>query len=83
VSFVARHNPWVIPPVALLFGGFAAAGSLLQRRMGLPDASVLVLQGFAFVFILAAEALRGRLFQLQMPRLSKPRLVSVQGRAVS
>ncbi|MBT9599023.1 MAG: ABC transporter permease, partial [Vitreoscilla sp.] len=59
VSFVARHNPWAIPPVALLFGGFAAAGSLLQRRLGLPDASVLVLQGFAFVFILAAEALRG------------------------
>ena len=82
VSFVARHNPWAIPPVALLFGGFAAAGSLLQRRMGLPDASVLVLQGFAFVFILAAEALRGRLFQWPMPRLTKPRLVAVQGRAV-
>lgn len=64
VSFVARHNPWAIAPVALLFGGFAAAGSLLQRRLGLPDASVLVLQGFAFVLILAAEALRGRLFPL-------------------
>lgn len=59
---MARHNPWAIPPVAVLFGGFAAAGSLLQRRLDLPDASVLVLQGFAFVFILAAEALRGRLF---------------------
>jgi len=62
VSFVARHNPWAIPPVAVLFGGFAAAGGLLQRRLDLPDASVLVLQGFAFVFVLAAEALRGRLF---------------------
>lgn len=71
VSFVARHNPWAIVPVAVLFGGFAAAGSLLQRRLGLPDASVLVLQGFAFVFILAFEALRGRLFQLQ---LTPPRL---------
>ena len=80
VSFVARHNPWAIPPVALLFGGFAAAGSLLQRRMGLPDASVLVLQGFAFVFILAAEALRGRLFQLPMPGFIKPRLVVVAAR---
>ena len=83
VSFVARHNPWAIPPVALLFGGFAAAGSLLQRRLGLPDASVLVLQGFAFVFILAAEALRGRLFQLPMPGLARLRLVAVQGRAVT
>jgi len=82
VSFVARHDPWAIPPVALLFGGFAAAGSLLQRRLGLPDASVLVLQGFAFVFILAAEALRGRLFQLDMPTFIKPRLVAVAGRAV-
>jgi general nucleoside transport system permease protein len=83
VSFVARHNPWAIPPVAVLFGGFAAAGSLLQRRMDLPDASVLVLQGFAFVFILAAEALRGRMFNLPVARLLRPRLVAVQGRAVS
>jgi simple sugar transport system permease protein len=82
VSFVARHNPWAIPPVALLFGGFAAAGSLLQRRMGLPDASVLVLQGFAFVFILAAEALRGRLFQLRMPAIARPKLAAAMGRVV-
>jgi general nucleoside transport system permease protein len=82
VSFVARHNPWAIPPVALLFGGFAAAGSLLQRRMGLPDASVLVLQGFAFVFILAAEALRGRLFQLQLPQ-PRLKLAAAGGKAVA
>jgi general nucleoside transport system permease protein len=62
VSFVARHNPWAVLPVAVLFGGFGAAGSLLQRRMDLPDASVLVLQGFAFLLILASEAVRGRLF---------------------
>jgi simple sugar transport system permease protein len=61
VSFVARHQPLAIIPVAILFGGFLAAGSLLQRRMGLPDASVQVLMGFCFVFILASEALRGRL----------------------
>ena len=80
VSFVARHNPWAIPPVALLFGGFAAAGSLLQRRMGLPDASVLVLQGFAFVFILAAEALRGRIFQLNLPTMARLRPAPAPGR---
>jgi len=61
VSFVARHQPLAIIPVAILFGGFGAAGSLLQRRLGLPDASVQVLLGFAFVLILASEALRGRL----------------------
>jgi len=67
VSFVARHHPVALVPVALLFGGFGAAGSLLQRRMGLPDASVLMLQGFAFILILATEALRGRLL---WPRLA-------------
>jgi simple sugar transport system permease protein len=58
VSFIARHHPIAVIPVAILFGGFGAAGSLLQRRLGLPDASVLVLQGMAFVLILASEALR-------------------------
>ncbi|MES2386300.1 MAG: ABC transporter permease [Pseudomonadota bacterium] len=58
VAFIARQHPVAIIPVAILFGGFGAAGSLLQRRLGLPDASVLVLQGIAFVLILASEALR-------------------------
>ena len=58
VAFIARQNPLAIIPVAILFGGFGAAGSLLQRRLGLPDASVMVLQGIAFVLILASEALR-------------------------
>ena len=64
VSFVARHHPLAIVPVAILFGGFLAAGSLLQRRMGRPDASVQVLMGFCFVLILASEAWRGRLGEL-------------------
>jgi ABC-type uncharacterized transport system permease subunit len=59
VAFIARQNPLAIIPVAILFGGFGAAGSLLQRRLDLPDASVQVLQGIAFVLILASEALRG------------------------
>ncbi len=62
VSFVARHQPLAIVPVAILFGGFGAAGSLLQRRVGLNDASVQVLLGLSFVIILAADAWRGRLF---------------------
>jgi simple sugar transport system permease protein len=70
VSFVARHHPLAIIPVAVLFGGFLAAGSLLQRRMGLPDASVQVLMGFCFVFILASEAWRGRLGELFVLRRS-------------
>jgi simple sugar transport system permease protein len=70
VSFVARHNPWAVIPVAVLFGGFGAAGSLLQRRMDVPDASVMVLQGFAFLLILASEALRGMLFAARAPKVA-------------
>jgi simple sugar transport system permease protein len=33
---------------------------LLQRRLGLPDASVLVLQGMIFISVLASETLYGR-----------------------
>ena len=61
VSFLARHNPLAIPPMALLLGGVAAAGGLIQRRMGLPDATVAVLQGTVFVSLLASETLYGRL----------------------
>ena len=61
VSFAARHKPMLILPVAIVLGGFGSAGSLLQRRLGLPDASIQVLMGFAFIFILAAESARGRI----------------------
>jgi simple sugar transport system permease protein len=60
VAFLARHNPLAIIPVAIMFGGIAASGGLIQRRMGLPDATVLVLQGFIFVVLLVSETLYGR-----------------------
>jgi simple sugar transport system permease protein len=60
VSFLARHNPIAILFVAILFGGIIASGGLIQRRMGLPDATVLVLQGFTFVILLVSETLYGR-----------------------
>lgn len=61
VAFLARQNPLAIIPVAILLGGISASGGLLQRRLGLPDASVQVLQGMIFVFVLASDALYGRL----------------------
>jgi ABC-type uncharacterized transport system permease subunit len=60
VAFLARHHPLAIIPVAVLLGGLVASGGLLQRRMGLPDATVLVLQGMLFISILASETLNGR-----------------------
>lgn len=69
VSFVARHQPLAIMPVALLLGGFAAAGSMLQRHLGMPDASVHVLLGFVLVITLASDAARGRLGQWSHSRV--------------
>jgi simple sugar transport system permease protein len=60
VSFLARHNPLAIIPVAILLGGIDAAGGLVQRRMDLPDATVLVLQGIMFLVLLVSETLYGR-----------------------
>ena len=72
VSFVARHQPLALIPVAILLGGFGAAGSMLQRHLGLPDASVHVLLGLVLVITLASEAFRGRLgvalFKRETPR---------------
>ena len=61
VAFLARQNPLAIVPVAILFGALAAAGGLIQRRMGMPDATVLVLQGVIFVVLLVSETFYGRL----------------------
>jgi simple sugar transport system permease protein len=71
VSFVARHQPMAIVPVSILFGGFGAAGSLLQRRLGIPDASIQVLLGSAFVLVLASEWMRGRMIEVFRPTGSR------------
>jgi ABC-type uncharacterized transport system permease subunit len=66
VSFLARHNPLAVVPVAILFGALAAAGGVIQRRMGMPDATVLVLQGILFVVLLVSETFYGRLKLFQI-----------------
>jgi simple sugar transport system permease protein len=63
VSFLARHHPLAIIPVSILLGGIGASGGLLQRRLDLPDAAVVVLQGIIFVAILASETLYGRFWK--------------------
>ncbi|HEX3638142.1 MAG TPA: ABC transporter permease [Paraburkholderia sp.] len=61
VAFAARQNPLAIIACALMIGGIEASGSLLQRRLDLPDATTLVLQGLLFANLLAWEALGGRI----------------------
>ena len=71
VAFIARQNPLAIIPVALLLGGISASGGMLQRRLDMPDATVVVLQGMAFMCILASETLYGR-FRVFRPREAAP-----------
>jgi len=70
VAFLARHNPLAIIPVAVFLGGIYASGGLIQRRMDMPDATVLVLQGMLFIVILFSETFYGR-FRMFNPDLWK------------
>ena len=65
VAFLARQNPLAIVPVAIMFGALDAAGGLVQRRMAMPDATVLVLQGIIFVVLLVSDTFYGRIPFLQ------------------
>jgi len=65
VAFAARQNPLAIIVCAVVIGGVEASGSLLQRRLDLPDATTLVLQGLLFCNLLAWEAITGRLGALK------------------
>ncbi|HEX3313354.1 MAG TPA: ABC transporter permease [Gemmataceae bacterium] len=60
VSFIARHNPLAIIPVAIMFGGLGAASGPIQRHIHLPESAVNVLTGILFIVILSMETLYGR-----------------------
>jgi simple sugar transport system permease protein len=70
VSFLARQSPLRIVIVSILLGAVLASGGILQRDHELPDATIMVFEGIAFLSILASEALRGR-FSFK-PALVKP-----------
>lgn len=75
VAFLARHNPLAIIPFAILLGGIDASGGLIQRRMDLPDATVVVLQGMIFIVILFSETLYGRFKAFNPDLWKRPDLV--------
>jgi ABC-type uncharacterized transport system permease subunit len=68
IAFLARQNPLAIIPFAILLGGVEASNGLIQRRMDLPDATVLVLEGLLFVIVLLSETLYGR-FRMFQPEM--------------
>ncbi|SEO73411.1 nucleoside ABC transporter membrane protein [Aquisalimonas asiatica] len=61
VAFIARQNALAIIFVAVLLGALEASTGVVQRRMDLPDATLEVFQGIAFLCVLASEAIQGNL----------------------
>lgn len=72
IAFLARHNALAIIPVTILLAGFEASSGLIQRRMDLPDATILVFEGMVFVAILLSETLYGRFKIFSANYWSKP-----------
>lgn len=72
VAFVARQNPIAASIIAVLFGGILASGSILQRQLNLPDATVFVFQGLVFLVVLYSESLYGRFRVFKEPELATP-----------
>ncbi len=72
VAFIARYNPIAASVVAILLGGILASGSILQRKLFLPDATVYVFQGLVFLVVLYSESLYGRFAVFKEPEVSRP-----------
>jgi len=60
VAFLARQSPLGVILISLLMGGLLASGGMLQRAHDLPDATIAVLEGILFLFILLSDTLYGR-----------------------
>ena len=60
IAFLARHNGLAIIPATILFAGFEASSGLVQRRLDLPDATIVVFEGTVFIAILISEAVQDR-----------------------
>nr|WP_238258512.1 ABC transporter permease [Methylobacterium gnaphalii] len=82
VAFLGRQNPLAIVPVAVLLGGIEASSGLIQRRMQLPDATVLVFEGLLFLVVLLSETLYGR-FKIFSPHLWAEKRETASASAVS
>ena len=56
---------------------------MLQRRLDMPDATVLVLQGLAFLLVLASESLYGRFRFARRESAPKSRALRIAAGSVS
>lgn len=70
VCWLARHNPLAIIVTAVLLGGFLSGADILQLSEKLPFATVNIMQGAIFLFLLASEKTIKRLAEKMQLQLS-------------
>src|SRR5690606_9157840 len=60
VALLARLDPWLVIPSALMFGALQAGGGAMQRDAGVPYALVGVIEALLILAILAGAAFGAR-----------------------
>jgi simple sugar transport system permease protein len=72
VALLARLNPLVVIPTALLYGGMSVGADAMQRRAGIPSSITFILQSLAVLLVLAFDALRYYRINLPFLRSAPP-----------
>lgn len=60
VALLARLDPWLVVPSALLFGALSAGAGAMQRDAGVPLVMVSVVEALLILAVLTADRLRER-----------------------
>jgi general nucleoside transport system permease protein len=58
VALLARLNPIVAVPVAILYGGMSVGADAMQRRANVPSSITFILQSLAVLLVLMSDVLR-------------------------
>ena len=60
VAALARNNLLLVIPAAILVGGLEAGGGMLQRRLGAPASTALLMHGLLFISVMACSCGRNQ-----------------------
>jgi len=60
VALLGNSNPWGVLLASLFFGLLRGGASSMQRRIGVPAATVLIIQGLAVFFVVIGVGFRSR-----------------------
>lgn len=70
VALLARLNPLLVIPTAIVYGGLEVGGSAMQRHSGLPSSVIFILESLVVLLILAGDILR--YYRIRWPQRRQP-----------